>query len=250
LLAADVDEERMSRISVVVPAHNEQRYLPTCLDSIRHAGRSIACDVEIVVVANRCTDATEEIARSAGAVVVENDSRTISAVRNAGAARSTGEIVVTLDADSRMSPRALGEIERHLATGAYVGGGASFIPERHSLGIDTTIAIVRLSMLLSGLGGAMFWCRRGDFEAIKGFNESLVMAEDLDFARRLREHGRHSGRRFVNLRSAPVITSCRKFDQFGDWHMFGMLRRMGEVRASMTGDDRRFVDRYFYDVNR
>ena len=73
----------------------------------------------------------------------------------------------------------------------------------------------------------MYWCRRGDFEAIEGFNEALTMAEDLDFARRLREHGRHTGRRFVNLRTVPVITSCRKFDHFGDWHVFGMLRQRG-----------------------
>jgi hypothetical protein len=75
------------------------------------------------------------------------------------------------------------------------------------------------------------------------------MAEDLDFTRRPREHGRHIGRRFVNLRSAPVVTSCRKFDHFGDWHVFAMLRRVGEVRASTTGADRTFVDRYFYDFS-
>ncbi len=240
----------MSRVSVIVPAHNEQRYLPACLASIHHAARSIECDVEIVVVANRCTDATEVIARSAGAVVIANQSRSISAVRNAGAARSTGEILVTLDADSRMSPKALGEIERHLATGAYIGGGSTFMPERHSIGIDLTMAMVRFSMSVSGLSGAMYWCRRGDWEAIGGFNESLVMAEDLDFARRLREYGRRSGRKFISLHTAPVVTSCRKFDQYGDWHMFGMLRQMREVRASMAGDDRAFVDRYFYDVTR
>lgn len=238
------------RISVIVPAHDEQRFLPACLDAIHTAADELGRQVETVVVANRCTDATAAIALAAGAVVVEDESRTIAAVRNAGAARCTGDIVVTIDADSRMSPRALVEIDRHLATGIYVGGGSTFVPERRSMGIDVTMAFVRLSMLVSGLGGAMYWCHRSDFEAIEGFNESLTMAEDLDFARRLREHGRHTGRRFVNLRDVPVITSCRKFDHFGDWHVFGLLRRMGEVRASLSGDDRTFVDRYFYDFSR
>jgi glycosyltransferase involved in cell wall biosynthesis len=247
---AGVDGYGMSRVSVIVPAHNEQRYLPACLASIAHAARSIDCDVEVVVVANRCTDATAEIARAAGAVVIDSDARTIAAVRNAGAAHSTGEILVLLDADSRMSPKALGEVERHLATGAYVGGGCTYVPERRSVGIMATMAFVRASMAVSGLGGAMYWCRRGDFEAIQGFNEALTMADDHDFARRLREHGRHTGRRFVNLRDAPVVTSCRKFDHFGDWHVFGMLRHVGEVRASLSGDDRSFVDRYFYDFSK
>ncbi|MCU1361906.1 MAG: glycosyl transferase family 2 [Ilumatobacteraceae bacterium] len=237
------------KISVIVPARNEQDYLPACIESIGRASRGIAGGVEVVVVANRCTDGTAAIADEFGAVLVEDHSRTIAAVRNAGAARARGEVLVTLDADSLMSPAALSEVVRHLDTDAYVGGGSSFVTERRSVGIDLTIAFVRLSMMVSGLGGSMYWCRRADFEAILGFNESLTMAEDLDFARRLREHGRHTGRRFVNLRSAPVVTSCRKFDRFGDWHVFGMLRRMGEVRASLSGDDRAFVDSYFYDFS-
>lgn len=238
------------RISVVVPAHDEQRYLPACLDSIARAARSIHCDVEVVVVANRCSDATAAIAESHGARVVDDQSRTIAAVRNAGAAVARGEIFVTIDADSVMAPNALGEIERHLATGSVVGGGSSFVPERRSIGIDATVALVRFGMLVSGLGGAMYWCRRADFEAVGGFNEALLMAEDVDFARRLREHGRHTGRRFVILRRCPVVTSCRKYDRFGDWHAFGLLRHPAEVRAALRGKDRTFADRYFYDFSR
>jgi glycosyltransferase involved in cell wall biosynthesis len=240
----------MSRISVVVPAHNEQRTLPACLQSIQRAAASIRCGVEIVVVANRCTDSTAQIAQDAGAVIVHDDSRSIAAVRNAGIRRSTGEIVVTIDADSLMHHDALGEVERHLATGRFVGGGASFVPERRSVGIDVTIAVVRLSMFVTGLGGAMYWFRRSDFDDISGFDERLAIAEDLDFARRLREHGRRTGRRFLTLRSAPVVTSCRKFDRFGDWHMLGMIRHPGTVRDSMRGTDTSFADRYFYDFSR
>lgn len=239
----------MSRISVVVPAHNEQRHLPACLESIRRAAASIRCEVEIVVVVNRCTDATETIAETAGAKVVRDDSRCIAAVRNAGVNRSSGGVVVTIDADSVMHHDAFGEVERHLATGRYVGGGTSFVPERRSVGIDVTLAVVRLSMAITGLSGAMYWFRRADFEAIGGFDEQLAMAANLDFARRLREHGRHSGRRFITLRTAPVVTSCRKFDRFGDWHVFGIMRHPGEVRASLRGTDRAFADRYFYDFS-
>jgi glycosyltransferase involved in cell wall biosynthesis len=239
----------MPRYSVVVPAHNEEELIARCLDSIDDAALVAQGDVEVVVVANRCTDATEEIADARGARVVVDFSRTIGAVRNAGAEVATGDIVVTLDADSRMSPCAFVEVERKLATGRIVGGGAKFVPERTSPGIATTMAAVKLCMLVTGLGGAMFWCARRDFEAVGGFDPSLQMAEDLDFARRLRAHGRLTGRRFTNLHLAPVLISTRKFDRFGDWHMLGLVREASAVRASMRGDDRVFVDRYFYDFN-
>jgi hypothetical protein len=56
----------------------------------------------------------------------------------------------------------------------------------------------------------MYWCRRDDFEAIGGFDERVTTIDDLDFARRLRDHGLRSGRKFINLRQAPVTTSCRR----------------------------------------
>ena len=56
----------------------------------------------------------------------------------------------------------------------------------------------------------MYWCRRDDFDAIGGFDERVDTIDDLDFARRLRDHGLRTGRKFVNLRQAPVTTSCRR----------------------------------------
>jgi hypothetical protein len=49
------------------------------------------------------------------------------------------------------------------------------------------------------------------------------------------------------IRNAPVVASARKFDRYGDWHMFGMVRQLPEIRASLRGRDTTFVDRYFFD---
>jgi glycosyltransferase involved in cell wall biosynthesis len=235
--------------SVVVPAHNEERLLPGALRAISKAADAVAGEVEIVVVANRCTDATAEIARAAGAVVVEDESRNISAVRNAGAGRARGEALVTIDADCRMSPRSLLEIERLLNSGRFVGGGTKVVPERRSAGIRATYALMELAVFVTRLGGGQFWCLRSDFEAIGGFDESMLLAEDLDLARRLRAHGKRTGRRFTNVRSAPVVASCRKFDRFGDWHMFAMALQLREIRAVAKGTSTAWVDRYFFDFN-
>jgi len=72
------------------------------------------------------------------------------------------------------------------------------------------MAISRLTSYLNGLGGGMYWCRRDDFDAIGGFDDRVTTIDDLDFARRLRSHGLRTGRKFVNLRQAPVTTAFRR----------------------------------------
>ncbi|MFZ4670271.1 MAG: hypothetical protein ACOYML_13285, partial [Microthrixaceae bacterium] len=153
------------------------------------------------------------------------------------------------DADCMMSPDAIIEVVRQLESGRFVGGGAKVVPERRSLGIDLTYALVDLMTAVTGLSGGMFWCARRDFDAIDGFDESLVLAEDLDFARRLRAHGRETNRRLMMLRAAPVVASTRKFDRYGDWHMFKMAGQLPAIRRAARGDDASWVDRYFFDFN-
>ena len=158
---------RRMRYSVVVPAHNEEMLLPDGLRAIAIAAERIESDVEVIVVANRCTDATAALARDAGAIVVEDESRNISTVRNVGAAAATGDALVTIDADCVMSPMTLREIERLLATDRLVGGGTRVVPERRSTGILATYALMEGAVFLTRLGGGCFWCLRSDFEAIE-----------------------------------------------------------------------------------
>ncbi|MBO4632280.1 MAG: glycosyltransferase, partial [Lentisphaeria bacterium] len=122
-------------ISVVIPAHNEEAYLPSCLEAVKRAAAAFEASrragkrtdalpgdgggVEIVVVANRCTDRTVEIAERFGAGVVQNDARSIAQVRNAGVRASHGGIVVTVDADSVMSENALHEVAEMLSCGKF-----------------------------------------------------------------------------------------------------------------------------------
>ena len=58
----------------------------------------------------------------------------------------------------------------------------------------------------------------GDFEAIGGFNEDWVSVEDLDFAKRLSLTA-EAKERFKTITRAHIVTSCRKFDTFGDWYL-------------------------------
>lgn len=181
------------QFSVVIPARNEAARIGECLDSIRTASRSHAGQVEIIVVLNRCTDSTGVIAREHGARTINDDNRNLAKTRNTGASHAIGDVLVTIDADSRMAPNMFEEIDRALNTGKYIGGGVPIRPERLSFGIFLTGLIV-LSFM-PGLSAGLFWCNRADFQAVGGFNESLLVGEDVDFARRLRAYGRQCRRR-------------------------------------------------------
>jgi glycosyltransferase involved in cell wall biosynthesis len=238
------------RLSIVVPAHNEEQFLPGCLDAIEAATRQCAFPVETIVVLNRCTDGTESIARARGAVLVREDARSLSRIRNAGARAAQGEWLVTIDADSRMSPDLLHEVARALADPGVIGGGTVIRPERQSRGIRFAFAFLELAQWLTRLSAGAFWCRRADFLAIGGFDEDLHYAEDVDFARRLRRRGRARRQRYLRLPNASIVTSCRKFDRFGDWHPFlMMLRHPLRMHRGLRGRDTSLIDEYYYDFN-
>ncbi|MES2657341.1 MAG: glycosyltransferase [Verrucomicrobiota bacterium] len=233
------------RISLVIPAHNESAFLPACLEAARQAAERVDAEVEVVVVLNRCTDDTEDIARGHGCRIVREDAKNLSMIRNAGVAAASGEIIVTCDADSRMHPDSFGEILRRLDSGKFVGGGAMILPERWSLGIIASGFSILPYLAFTGVSFGLFWCRKRDFDEIGGFDTRFVSVEDVDFARRLKAHGRKNRRSWGTLMRAPLITSCRKFDQFGDWYIF---RNPSFVRKVFRGDDRKAADKFWYDV--
>jgi hypothetical protein len=102
-------------------------------------------------------------------------------------------------------------------------------------------------VLICRFSGGLFWCFREDFEAIGGFNENLVSGEDVDFARRLKAYGKTVQRPFSTLRGAYIVTSCRKFDVFGDWCV---IKNPFLVWRLLRGKNQRAADSFYYDFER
>ncbi len=85
------------KVSVVIPAHNEEKYIRRCLESL--AEQEIHPD-EIIVVDNNCTDKTIEIVRQFNVKVIKELKQGISFARNAGFDAASHDIIIRTDADT------------------------------------------------------------------------------------------------------------------------------------------------------
>ena len=91
----------MAKLSALVVAHNEELQLADCLDSLRFAD-------EIVVLLDRCTDRSEDIAAQFTERLVVGAWEIEGARRNTGIAACTGDWILEVDADERV-PRLLAQ---------------------------------------------------------------------------------------------------------------------------------------------
>jgi glycosyltransferase involved in cell wall biosynthesis len=208
------------RLSLIVPAHNEERLIDGTLAAAREAlavnGLSEAS--EIIVSDDASTDRTAEIARRAGAMVVFSGKRNIGGARNDGAAVARGRFLLFVDADTWINPKALQETLESLDEGA-VGGGATL---RWDVPVSRTGGMIldfwnRLSRLVRAPAGGYFFARRDAFEKAGGFDESFLVTEEIWLGFKLRRLGR-----MVIVRT-PVTTSARKLKSHSPWELIRIL---------------------------
>lgn len=238
------------RISLVIPAHNEEVLLPRLLDSVDEARRRFRPGtgaIEVVVADNASTDRTAAIACERGCLVAPVGTRCIAAVRNSGARAAGGEVLAFVDADAQVHPETFTAVDAAMADPRWVAGSTGVRLERWSLGIAVTYALmVPLTWLLRMDTGVVF-CRREDFDAVGGFDERRLFGEDVQLQWDLRRRGRARRQRLVRLRHVKAIASMRKFDRYGEWHyplrLFPLAWLMWRHPTAATA----FARRYWYD---
>ncbi|MBP7187557.1 MAG: glycosyltransferase [Ruminococcus sp.] len=239
-------------VSVVIPAHNEEKYVARCIRSIKNAADVFGGNVEIIVVCNRCTDKTAEIAESLGARVIFNEDRCIAKVRNTGIFAAKGQMVMTIDCDNRMTKGTIREAWRLLRSGRYIGGGAPIRFERYSLALWLNDIMCRAAFCVTGLYCGIFWAEKRSFEAIGGFVDKRAF-EDAETAKKLKKYGKAQGKKYTVLRKNHLINSTRKYDEMGDWMYFKlMVQNAGTMLKAAAGDSSdydKLIDRLFYDYN-
>jgi len=104
-----------NKISVIIPAYNEEEAIGKVLDDVSRVMREGAYDFEIIVIDDASTDKTAEIAESKGARLIRHlANKGVGAARKTAILNSYGEIIVMLDADGTYPAKSIPELLRYI----------------------------------------------------------------------------------------------------------------------------------------
>ena len=212
------------KISVVIPAFNEERLLG---DSLREIRRAMAVfkergwEAELIVCDNNSTDRTAEIGHAAGAQVVFEPVNQIARARNCGAAAATGDWLVFVDADSHPSRELFADVADEISAGHCVLGGSTVRLETKSffgrLGCSIWNCVSRMRHLVAG---SFIFVEAAAFREIGGFSNELFAGEELDLSLKLQKVAKRCRKRIVILHRHPLLTSARKLNLYSQRELF------------------------------
>lgn len=202
------------KISIIVPAYNEEKLLPATLQSIRGARGGFTrngWETELVVCDNNSTDRTAELARAAGAKVVFEPVNQIGRARNAGAAGASGDWLVFIDADSHPSEALFADVAQAIQAGRCLAGGSTVKLEGHyPVASLITEGWNWLSRFSRWAAGSFMFCEAAAFREVGGFSRELYASEEIDLFQRLKKLSKRQGKRIAILSQHPLVTSARK----------------------------------------
>lgn len=217
------------KISVVVPAFNEERLLAQTLAAINHARPAFTapgCDSELIVCDNNSTDRTAEIGRANGATVVFEPINQIGRARNTGAAAASGDWLLFIDADSQPSPELFAEVAAAIRTGRYLAGGCVIrLDGQHRAAQFLTRGWNWISRKRRLLAGSFIFVATDAFRKIGGFDAQFYTGEELDLSRRLQKLARQTRQEIIILHRHPLLTSDRKVRLYSSHELLGFMLR-------------------------
>ncbi len=201
------------KISLVIPAYNEEKYIGECLQS---AQKHAANFCEIIVINNASTDRTAEVAKSfPGVRVVDEPRKGLTKARQRGLTEASGDIIAFIDADTKMPEKWIKKI-KHLfekdAETVCVSGPYIYY-DMHVLGRAFVwaywIFLARIAYLFTrymAVGGN-FAAKKSALETAGGFDPNISFyGEDTDIARRLHQIGKVKFKQNLYM-----YTSARRF---------------------------------------
>jgi glycosyltransferase involved in cell wall biosynthesis len=235
------------KISVIIPAHNEERYLTRTLEAVRHINYA---PFEIIIVDNASNDTTLNIANTfakeangvkniSGIKIIEEPRLGVQFAREAGLKAASGEILAFLDADCLPAPDWLSRCANAISRGAVAVSGPYHYYDDGTFFAD--VALIVQKSLYRCVHALLQWLRMGGvmtfgnsaitrtaLEAIGGINTTIKFyGDDTDLVRKLTAVGvvtydpkmvmKSSARRFKKL---GVVKTILIYDGYFFWEMF------------------------------
>jgi glycosyltransferase involved in cell wall biosynthesis len=201
----DTPNKKIMKLTFVIPAWNEEKYIRECLASVTREAKKNERDIEIIVVNNASVDRTREIALEFPDVIVVDEPRKgLPQARQTGFLASSGDLIANMDADCLLPPGWIAKVYGQFARddGLVALSGPY---EYYDLSRLTNYSVRAYYYLAYGLHliihhilgkgavmqGGNFVLRRTALEKIGGFNINIKFyGEDTDIARRIQKIGR------------------------------------------------------------
>jgi len=203
------------RVAFVIPARNESGYIGGAVASI--LAQTLGADqLEVIVAENGSRDDTAAVARAAIAKaptkvrggLLALDAAGIARAKNTGARAARADVLIFLDADSRAAPdlaeRVLGWVGR-----GYRAGSIRMIADSPDPVDRRFFQLIDWGKRLFGIHANMLFCDRRLFLASGGFDETIRLAEDLEFLVRVERRGV----RLCHVSDSWIATSARRLHQ-------------------------------------
>lgn len=208
-------------ISFIIPSRNEEEYITDCIRSIRNQNISVA--YEIIVVDNSSSDKTAQIARENEVIVIHEKKVGLSYSRMCGVKKTRGNILVFIDADTRLPSKWVAKCLQHFSNDkriVAVSCGFSFYDGEllEQIGLFLTMSCIPLFNSILELFnkpnviyGSAYAIRKDTLLKVGGVDMAFPFyAEDIALSHRIHPEGK-----IYFDSSMTVLTSARRYHRLG-----------------------------------
>jgi glycosyltransferase involved in cell wall biosynthesis len=205
------------KVSIVIPAYNEENYLYGTLESV--AVQTFDHElIEVIVVDNASTDRTQDVYHaffescSIQSALIEEPILSPGRAKNTGADKAEGEVLLFIDADSRIDPRLVQKVYDWYTRG-YLMGIIRLKADSIDPMANLYFEVIHFGKKLIRIAANMGFCQRELFFKLGGFDPDLQHAEDLEFFTRAKKALKDTGKKWCIIEDAPIATSTRRMDR-------------------------------------
>ena len=197
-------------ISIIIPALNEEKYLPKLLDCLKNQAFG---DFEIIVADADSKDGTKKIAKKYGCKIVKGGLP--AAGRNNGAKAAKGDVLLFLDADVQIDKYFLKNAVNEMKNQNLDIAGCTLNPVGNNL-IDKLFFMIfnlwtsATQFIYPNAAGCSIFCKKWLHDKVNGFDETIKLSEDMDYAKRCGKCGK-----FGILKKVAVNVAMRRFESEG-----------------------------------
>lgn len=199
-------------LSIIIPTLNEEKNIKALLSAIKKGGFD---DYEVIVADAGSTDKTVEIAREYNCIITKGGLPARG--RNNGAKVAKGEILFFLDADLKFAPKNFLKLSvNYFIKNDLTVASFQILPQRNNVYLNPFTLnlfynypqIVLKKLFPMGAMGIMV--KKDVFEKVKGFDESITLAEDHYFVQQAEKLGK-----FDIIKGVNLYMPLRRFEKDG-----------------------------------